>query len=421
MKKVLQPDYISKFQCIASKCEDTCCCGWRIAIDEESYAKYQELGRACRDGLFDGKLTREGIMPVEGDFAEVVLLQENTCPFLTEKKLCSIQEAYGENYLSVTCGIFPRNYNMVNGSLELTLNLSCPHAARLALLDPQPMRFSSADVKEDPRIGRITTLKNADMEYPNRLYPYFEEVRAFILTLLQDRNYRFEDRLVILGRFCNDLNLKHGPSKEDVLRLIKEYTQVIDAYGFNKFIGSIPKQPASLLKVLITLIEYRLKTEVTNKRFLECFDEFRQGLHYTNEIPEEDLIEAYSEAKIIYYDCFMQENEYILENYFVNYVFKALFPFGQQVSIYSQDIFAVQKTVFTEYILLTLHYAMIKNLLVGIAGYYKEQFETQQVLKLIQSFEKNIGHDVPYLQRLLKFFDDNHMANVSGAVMLIKN
>jgi len=421
LKKVLQPDYVSKFRCIASDCEDTCCCGWRVAIDEESYVKYQEFGRADGDGLFDGKLTREGIMPVEGDFAEVVLLPENTCPFLTEKKLCSIQKAYGEKYLSVTCGIFPRNFNMVNGNLELALNLSCPHAARLALLDPLPMRFSLADVRDDRRIDKISTLKKADSEYPNRIYPYFEEVRAFVLSLLQSQNYCFEDRLVILGRFCNDLNLKHDAPKAEILRLINEYAQIVDSYGFNKFIGSIPNQPAALLKVLITLIEYRLKTEVTNKRFLECFDEFRYGLHYSNETPEEDLTVVYAKVKTDYYDRYMAQHEYILENYFVNYIFKTLFPFGPQRSIYSQDIFTVPETVFTEYMLLTLHYAIIKNLLVGIAGYYKEQFETRQVLKLIQSFEKNIGHDIPYLQRLLKFFDDNHMITVAGAAMLIKN
>lgn len=372
-------------------------------------------------GLFSGKMTRDGILPVDGDYAEVVLLPENTCPFLSDQKLCRIQEAYGESCLSVTCGVFPRNYNLVNGRMELALHLSCPHAARLALLDPAPMRFSSADLKETPWLGRIPALRAADADYPNRAHPYFEEVRAFVLSLLQNRNYRFEDRLVILGRFCNDLNLKQDAPTAEVLRLIREYTQVIDTDGFRKFIGSIPDRPAAMLKTLMILLEYRLKTGVTGRRFLECVDRCTQGLHFTMEVPEEELSGAYAAIKAGRYDPFMAEHEYILENYFVNSAFQSLFPFGTQMSTYRKNVTFVPRTIFTEYMLLTMQYAMIKSLLVGMAGYDQEPFETQQVLTLIQSFDKNVGRDLPYLQRLLQFFDANKMLNVPCAAMLIKN
>lgn len=421
MNKVLQPDYVSKFRCIASDCEDTCCRGWRVAIDKESYEKYQKLMHLDGSDLFGKKMTRDGILPVDGDYAEVILKADNTCPFLNDKKLCNIQEVYGERYLSVTCGVFPRNYNFVNGQLERTLQLSCPHAARLALLDPMPMRFSLTDLIENPWLGRIPALRAADEGYPNLIYPYFEEVRAFVFALLQNRNYCFEDRLVILGRFCNDLNLKHDSPKGEVMWLINEYTRLIDTDGFHKFIGSIPDQPAAMLKTLMILLEYRLKTGVTGERFLECVDRCKQGLHFTVEIPDEELSTAYAEIKAARYDPFMVEHEYILENYFVNAVFQSLFPFGRQMNTYMKKVFIVPRTIFTEYILLTLQYAMIKNLLVGMAGYHQESLGTPQVLRLVQSFDKNIGRDVAYLQRLLKFFDDNHMINVACAVMFIKN
>nr|WP_314466434.1 flagellin lysine-N-methylase [uncultured Clostridium sp.] len=420
MKRVLQPDYVSKFTCISSDCDDTCCCGWRVAIDKESYEKYQSLMYTGKNNLFEGKITRDGIMQVEGNYAEVVLTK-NICPFLTDEKLCDIQKLYGENYLSVTCGIFPRNYELVNGQLELSLNLSCPHAARLALLDSLPMQFSVVSIKADPRIAKIPSVNLSDIEYPNSIYPYFQEVRTFVLALLQNRKYCFEYRLIILGRFCNDLNLMHEFSKDDVLQLICEYTHLIDSFGFNKFINSIPDQPAAMLKMLMSLLEYRLKTGVTGKGFIECVDQFKHGLHYTDDIQDETLASEYREIQLNYYDSFMKQYEYIFENYFVNYVFKELFPFGQQTSIHDKSIFTVQKTVFTEYILMVLHYTMTKNLLIGMAGYYKNQFGTQQVVKLIQSYDKNINHDIPYLQRLLQFFSDNNMINVACAAMLIKN
>lgn len=361
-------------------------------------------------------------MPVKGNYAEVVLT-ENTCPFLTDRKLCRIQEVCGESYLSVTCDNFPRNYNMVNGKLELSLYLSCPQAARLALLDPVPMRFSQEDIKDNEvRISRMSELNSVDSESPNEIYLYFERVREFILALLQNRKYIFEDRLIILGLFCKDLDaqLSH-PDDSAIVQLINQYTQRIDNNGFTDLINNIPDKPTFLLKTIVALIEYRIKTDVSTQPFLECFEQFKQGLKYTDEMSDEALLHFYSKAKSDYYDDFMSQHEYIFENYFVNYVFKNLFPFGPQKSIYEKSIYLVSKNFFTEYMLLVIQFAMMKNLLIGMAGYYKDGFETEHIVRFIQLFVKNIDHDVPYLQKLLKFFEDNNSINFSCTAMLIKN
>jgi lysine-N-methylase len=57
----------------------------------------------------------------------------------------------------------------------------------------------------------------------------------------------------------------------------------------------------------------------------------------------------------------MGQKGYILEHYIVNYVFKTMFPL------------ASEKHCFDNYIMMIVHYAMIKILLIGIAGFYKEK------------------------------------------------
>ena len=37
------PDYYKEFTCIADKCEDTCCAGWKIVIDKKSLNKYKHV------------------------------------------------------------------------------------------------------------------------------------------------------------------------------------------------------------------------------------------------------------------------------------------------------------------------------------------------------------------------------------------
>ena len=90
---------------------------------------------------------------------------------------------------------------------------------------------------------------------------------------------------------------------------------------------------------------------------------------------------------IQYYQPLMQQHEYILENYLVNYVFKNLFPVNGE------------KHIFDNYVLLIVHYAMIKMLLIGMAGFHKENFGIDQVIKLIQSFAKVIEHNNVYVKQ----------------------
>jgi len=41
--KILQPYYYRDFKCIAGKCRDSCCIGWRVPIDKNSFIKYEQV------------------------------------------------------------------------------------------------------------------------------------------------------------------------------------------------------------------------------------------------------------------------------------------------------------------------------------------------------------------------------------------
>ena len=38
------PDYYKEFQCTADRCEDTCCAGWAIVIDDGTLKRYRRTG-----------------------------------------------------------------------------------------------------------------------------------------------------------------------------------------------------------------------------------------------------------------------------------------------------------------------------------------------------------------------------------------
>ena len=47
------PSYYKRFSCIAQRCEDTCCAGWEIDIDDRSYQYYMSV-----EGEFGERLRR---------------------------------------------------------------------------------------------------------------------------------------------------------------------------------------------------------------------------------------------------------------------------------------------------------------------------------------------------------------------------
>ena len=76
------------------------------------------------------------------------------CPFLNKNKLCSLQVEHGKEMLSFTCDTFPRTSRHFPKDVRLSsLDLSCPEAARLCLMDKSSMNFNKSQ-----KIVRINVL-----------------------------------------------------------------------------------------------------------------------------------------------------------------------------------------------------------------------------------------------------------------------
>ncbi|MCH3023273.1 lysine-N-methylase, partial [Listeria monocytogenes] len=90
--------------------------------------------------------------------------------------------------------------------------------------------------------------------------------------------------------------------------------------------------------------------------------------------------ERYADAYKKHYEPFMNEHEYMLENYLVNHVFKNLFPFTGE------------KDLFDAYVMLVMHYSLIKMHLIGMAGFHRT-LTVDLIVKLIQSFAKTVEHN----------------------------
>lgn len=129
--KYIRPDHYDDFQCIAEKCQHSCCVGWEIDIDAESFEYYVNLTGSI------GEKLRRCIQPEpEPHF---VLGENERCPFLNGSGLCELILELGEDALCNICTEHPRFYNEFSGRTECGLGACCEAAAELLLNGDKPL------------------------------------------------------------------------------------------------------------------------------------------------------------------------------------------------------------------------------------------------------------------------------------------
>lgn len=136
-KPIIEPDFYKDFHCIGGQCSFTCCKEWKIAVDPETKKRWRKLsvpetvlksGRvpnhACRSSLDKVQLSQFVMKKDGGEIIE--LLPNMRCPFLEDTELCRLVLDYGEECLSETCHVFPRETHAFADRTERTLVSCCP-------------------------------------------------------------------------------------------------------------------------------------------------------------------------------------------------------------------------------------------------------------------------------------------------------
>lgn len=193
--KLIAPDYLPSFRCIAGACRHSCCVGWEIDVDEDSARRYQAMQGEL------GKKIRESIDWKNRCF---ILDEQERCPFLNQQGLCDLILAAGEESLCQICSDHPRFRNELNGRVEMGLGLCCEAAAELILTKEAPVTLITL---EDDR-------ETDDDDLPFLLF------RQRLFALIQDRSKPVEQRVDALLSACQgDLPVDYAAWHDFLLKL----------------------------------------------------------------------------------------------------------------------------------------------------------------------------------------------------------
>lgn len=400
-KQTLIPQYMNQFSCIGSKCEDTCCNGWTVNIDKNTYKKYKKLGQHELRNEIESSVKRNKKNSSEGHYAEFILNNKG-CPLQSEEGWCRIHSELGENYLSDTCAIYPRMFNEVDNIVEMGGTLSCPEITRLALFNQKGIEFDIVHLEDKSRgFGKHNINTN------NENYKLFWEIRSFTIFILQDRRYGIEDRLINLGMWISKLN--EIIELNDVSKLIENinaFKQVLSNNELKNSLAQIKPNYNLYTHICYEILSMRKLYRIDSQRYLDVLNDLAEGLKMDGETVIDNFDHMIKDIKNNLYNTYFKDQEYILENYLVNDVF--INCFGKNPI-----------NIFEQYNLLVLKFALVKLHLYGIASKYNG-LNDELVVYVIQSFSKCIEHNGHYLRNIIDVVKKNELDSLAHMAILIK-
>ncbi|MFJ7745098.1 flagellin lysine-N-methylase [Peribacillus sp. NPDC097295] len=401
----LIPLYVKEFSCIGSSCEDTCCSGWKVPIDNTAYKKYNNVKDKELKTKIKENITRNRNNPTK-DYMASFIMGSKGCSLQDEKGLCEIHSKLGESFLCNTCAVYPRVNNLVNGVTEQTLTVSCPEAARLVLLNKNGIEFEQTklEMKRDVYVYVARTNKEEIKDWTD----LFDEYRYVTILILQHRQYSLEERLLLLGLMYNEIdeNVKSG-NLNNIPTVLGEYLEALDKKDLKEALKTVNHRKDIQLRICRELLLVRMSSGIYADRYIECLREMSEGLNISKTTTDDEVLESYESAYELYYKPFMVENEYLLENYLVNYVFKNCMPIEE-------------KNPFDSYSKMVLHYALLKIHLIGMSNFHKG-LSSELVVKLVQSLSKTYEHSTFFLDEIKKSLQDGNMMNLTYMSILINN
>jgi lysine-N-methylase len=333
------------------------------------------------------------------------------CPFLSANRLCSLQQRFGEEYLCDTCAIYPRAINKVDDVLEESGEMSCPEVAKRALLNPRGIKFEETEieVKRSKIVNKVVELQCPASK--QKLKKYFWQIRKFTLELVQNRSLRLADRLIVLGIFYEKVQkfLKENRIDE-IPDLIAGCQDMLENEILKKSLAQLPDNIVIQMVLLKQLTDMRVANGIISQRYAECYTEFLKGVNFDKASNLVEIAARYKLAYLRYFKPFIKDNEYMLENYIVQYVYKHITPFEN----------TDHENIFSDYVMLVASYAAVKMQLIGMAGFHKG-INAHLVIKLIQSFGKTVEHNNNYRKDVLKILEKNGCTTMAHMAILIKN
>ena len=347
--KGFKPSYYDNFYCIGKNCKYTCCKRWSISVKEYEMEKWKNTAPDVFK-LYDENTSTTKIN--DKNMLNIDLNEEGVCPFLDEEGLCSLQKKYGPEALSAVCMNFPRKIVDHGDMVEMHLSPGCEKVVQQFIKEKQGIKLINYKIKN----ATYTRLaKDKKREEERAIFNYYYDIKVLLLSILQNRDYTIEERMLILGIAMKKLDEMEKQNRineipifvdvflesieeQDITKKLRDFTCNETIQMLHNFVNM---QMTMLKKEFNSFDEFieKIKDRITPNYDDELVLSETKKMTYMSlatsrkyEFDEKDYsLRKYKEA-IQEYKEFIKDKEYYIENYLVTWILYKDIPFSNDTA-----------------------------------------------------------------------------------------
>lgn len=407
MKKILRPSFVTRFRCLGGDCKDTCCRGWGILADEaevnlvhSEIAKKKELFPQNPEDLFIPNEAANGSRQYL-----FRLLENGTCAFLNEEHLCSLQINCGAKALPKICKTFPRACISYLDHLEEYLSLGCERVVQLLIEEKQGIKLIETKVKLD---GFSFVRLHQEVDLIKRpILNHYYDIKTMGVYILQNPNYSLEQRQLILGIGMGELDrFEKSGDQGGAKRYIDTYMNQVSTKDFSSIVKSFTGNKMMKIWNSLFLIGFWDDEEMK-----EIKRQVYENLMVTENLDDEKerqltfSMRHYQDRKR-FFDQFMKERPYLMENIVVNWY------------LYDQQPFSHQDVgIWDNYLSFTVMVSLYRFLIICLA---EEDWKEEIFIKQTVKFSRKLIHNTRLIEAISDYYKQNHAGSLADlAIMLL--
>lgn len=356
--EVLKTTNYDKFKCTADKCKLTCCEGWDVSIDADTYNKWEK--DKCSQILDKIKVSKSG------NSKEYSINKENhePCPFLDTQGLCQIVKDNGEEYISSTCHKFPRVENKFEDRSEFSLSCACPEVVEIISGLSGKINMISENQKDS---------KSDFLEL---------KTREALINIVQMDSFLLEEKLLVGFQMLLMILENENFSEDSLGKQLQKHT---DREYMEDIIGMF-KEIESNIDEAVEEINYLLLDIIKNYKEVSSFEVLLKDISDFGEEVEVDSLSAkWHDFKNLF-----GQYDGLVENWIVSDIFSSC------VSNDIEELTISFQLIILEYLLVRyavfLRYCINKN----------DVIEFQDIKDYIVAFSRIIGNNTEAVIEFLK-------------------
>lgn len=376
---MLVPKYVTQFHCLGPECPDTCCAGWSINIDKETFQGYR---RVIQPQL--KPLIQEYLVQIDKDayanHARLDLRKTDAhCGLHSAEGLCMVQQHLGEDALSNTCYIYPRSIVQFGDRLEQSLTLSCPEAARLALSQTDAFEFVTSEFTT--RLATTTVIKGSIRGFNMEA---LDDVHIFLIQLFQTPALSNTERLATIGWLCQQLDALVATNEQaKVDTLMAEMRDLVESGRIQPIVGQLNQQQEASVTVFSILFGTKLPTDRSPTQ-TEVLKQVQAGLGITPDMDWDAISRNYARGTQLLREDSSGVYDRLMSHYLLNDLLRETFPW-------------TQATALGHYRRLLTRYGILRLMLAGVAAVRGQAPDEATMVQTTQIFCRLYQHNQAFV------------------------